>query len=108
MEKSIVKAAAVNRQEILRKMPRNGKVIKGSLVWLKRECGKVNCRCQRGKKHISLYLSRRYKGKTQMTYIPKGYEKVVTNSVLQYKQFLKGLYDLSEINLSVIKNKGKF
>ena len=41
------------QKEIARHIPRSRKVIKGSLVELKRTCGKPNCRCQKGEKHIS-------------------------------------------------------
>lgn len=107
MGKSGLKGLITKREKILQQMPRSGNVIRGSLVWLKRECGKSNCRCKRDKKHVSLYLSRSYKGKTQMTYIPREYEEIVTAYVSRYKEFLKGLGNLSNINLSVIKNKGE-
>ncbi len=81
----------------------NGNVIKGSLVYLKRICGKPNCRCVRGKKHVSLYLSRSIKGKTTMIYIPHRYEDAVKKGVAEYKSILKSLDGLSQINLEAIK-----
>ncbi len=79
------------------------RIIKGSLVWLKRVCGKAGCRCYRGKKHASLYLSRSLKGRTTMTYIPHRYESSVQEAVAEYKRILKTLDELSRINLSAIK-----
>lgn len=82
------------------------RVIKGSLVWLKRVCGKSGCHCYQGKKHVSLYLSRSVKGRTTMTYIPHRYEDVVKDAVSEYKRILKVLDELSEANLGAIKKRG--
>lgn len=79
------------------------RVVKGSLVWLKRVCGKAGCRCYRGKKHVSLYLSRSIKGKTTMTYIPHRYETAIEAAVGEYKMVLKALDKLSRINLTLIR-----
>lgn len=79
------------------------RIIKGSLVWLKRVCGKEGCRCYRGKKHVSLYLSRSIKGRTAMTYIPHKYEDVVQEAVAEYKRALKKLEEISQANLEAIK-----
>jgi hypothetical protein len=82
------------------------KVIKGSLVWLKRVCGKSGCHCYQGKKHVSLYLSRSVKGRTTMAYIPHRYEDAVKDAVSEYKRILKVLDELSEANLGAIKKRG--
>ena len=79
------------------------RIIKGSLVWLKRVCGKAGCRCYRGKKHVSLYLSRSVKGRTAMTYIPHKYEEAVQEAVAEYKRTFKKLDEISQANLEAIK-----
>lgn len=79
------------------------RMIKGSLVWLRRVCGNRGCHCYEGKKHVSLYLSRSVKGKTTMTYIPHKYESVVQDAVAEYKRILKVLDNLSSTNLKAIK-----
>lgn len=84
----------------------NSRIIKGSPVSLARECGQPNCRCRKGKKHVSLYLSRSVKGRTTMTYIPHRYEDAVREGVAEYKRMLKVLDELSEVNLNVIKERG--
>lgn len=82
------------------------RIIKGSLVWLKRVCGKSGCHCYKGKKHVSLYLSRSVKGKTTMTYIPHRYENAVKEAVDEHKRILKTLDELSRDNLKTIKKRG--
>lgn len=81
-------------------------IIKGSPVVLARACGGKNCHCRKGKKHISLYLSRSVKSKTTMAYIPRKYEDFVKKAVSEHKRILKVLDKLSEINLRIIKERG--
>lgn len=82
-------------------------VIKGSLVELKRSCGKANCHCSFGRKHASLYLSRSRKGKTQMVYIPHKYEGMAKEGVKRYKEIIKVMEEISMRNIEIIKNRGK-
>jgi hypothetical protein len=91
------------RQILSRQLPQNPKIIKGSLVEARRVCGKPNCRCQKGEKHASLYLSVSCAGKTRMTYIPKKLETQVKQAVKRYKQLLRIVEELSELNLRIIK-----
>jgi hypothetical protein len=74
-------------------------IIRGSAVFLKRLCGKSNCRCVKGHKHRSLYLSRSYKGKTTMTYMPKKHEDRITQAVSRYRKIQALLNELSQTNL---------
>jgi len=45
-------------------------MLQGSLVTMKRQCGKEGCRCARGHKHVSLYLAARVEDKRKMLYVP--------------------------------------
>lgn len=56
-------------------------VICGSVVSMARCCGKAGCRCLRGEKHVSLYLSVKIKGKRRMVYIPAQLEAEVRRCV---------------------------
>ena len=67
--------------------------IRGGLVRMERTCGKPNCKCMRGDKHVSLYLSCRYKGKRKMVYIPEDMEKAIIAGVKSYKE-CKRLIDI--------------
>jgi len=93
------------RTRIAKSKPRSSKIIKGSLVKIKRTCGKANCQCTKGKKHVSLYLSQSKQGKTRMTYIPKRQEKKVMEYVNRYKELIKVLDELSELNIQIIKQE---
>jgi Family of unknown function (DUF6788) len=47
---------------------------RASLVTMRRACGKAGCHCERGAKHVSLYLAARLGKKRQMIYIPQELE----------------------------------
>ena len=95
------------RVEAVKKLPRSPKMIIGSLVVLHRLCGKAGCRCLKGYKHRALYLSRSRKGKTTTTYVPASYEKAVRRGIALYKRLLTAAEGLSELNLTLMKERGK-
>ena len=45
-------------------------LLRGSLVSMARTCGKAGCHCQRGEKHVSLYLAVRLNDRRRMIYVP--------------------------------------
>lgn len=100
-----VKGLPYKKRRILKMLRVNPRIIKGSPVSLARECGQPNCRCRKGKKHVSLYLSRSVKSRTTMTYIPHRYEDAVKEGVAEYKRILRVLDELSEVNLEAIKQR---
>ena len=52
-------------------------LLRGSLVHMKRTCGKKNCRCQQGQKHPALCLAIRWGKQRKMIYIPHDLEDTV-------------------------------
>jgi hypothetical protein len=61
-------------------------VLAGSLVTMARSCGKPKCRCRRGHKHVSLYLSIRLGQARRMIYVPRKLEPMVRDAVQAYRQ----------------------
>ena len=91
---------------IYKKFPRKADVlIRGSLVVMDRVCGRQNCRCVKGHKHRSLYLSRSEKGKLKMIYIPREAEEEVRRGVLNYKRMKTLLNRISRIHLGRLKRR---
>lgn len=73
-----------------------------------RVCGKPNCKCAKGEKHISLYISLRYKGKRKMIYVPHELEAQIENGIKTYKEILKLLDVISDSNIDrIATHKGK-
>ena len=82
-----------------RRLPAINDVIRGSAVIMERVCGSESCRCIRGHKHRSLYISQYHKGAPRMVYIPKANEKKVLKLVDNYRALKSAIYKASELNL---------
>lgn len=52
-------------------------LLRGSLVTMRRVCGKPGCRCIEGQKHVSLYLAIRLGKKRKLIYVPSELEQRV-------------------------------
>lgn len=52
-------------------------LLRGSLVTMRRTCGKPGCRCNDGEKHVSLYLAIRCGKQRKMIYVPSELEQQV-------------------------------
>jgi len=63
--------------------------IKGILVTSGRTCGKPQCKCTRGEKHLSTYLSVRHEGTRKMICVPKQYEEQIRCSVKIYREAMQ-------------------
>lgn len=100
-EKSLLKS----RRKINKQMPKVEECIRGSLVVMKRACGKLNCRCQKGQKHKAIYLSQSYNGKTRMIYLPQASEDKAHQYVKNYQK-IKGILNyVSDINIKLLTKR---
>jgi hypothetical protein len=70
--------------------------VMGGLVKMARTCGNPRCKCAKGEKHVSWYLSTRYKGARKMISIPRQSEKDVTEWVNTYKEITKQIDIISQ------------
>jgi len=81
-----------------------GPVVSGSLVLIARTCGNsAHCRCSRGEKHVSTYLSYAVRGKTKMVYVPVDLEKEVRAWSAQYKALKELIGQLCELQRAIIR-----
>lgn len=93
-------------EKLHKKLPKKAEpLIRGSLVTMVRVCGGKNCRCLRGYKHRSLYLSQSRKGKLRMIYIPKEAEEEAKEGVFNYRKVKKLLNRLSQIHIARLKHR---
>lgn len=93
-------------EKLHKKFPKKTEpLIRGSLVMMARVCGGKNCRCLRGYKHRSLYLSQSRNGKLRMLYIPKEAEETAKEGVFNYRKLKKLLNRLSQIHIAHLKRK---
>jgi len=70
-------------------------LLRGGLVTMARTCGKKGCKCNKGEKHVSLYLSTKVDRKQKMVFIPSALEKQVRAWVKNYKDALSILEEIS-------------
>lgn len=73
------------RSRAVRQVAKNP-LLRGSLVVMRRKCGKKGCHCQTGEKHSSLYLAVRLGKKRTMIYIPPALEETVRQWVQNGRQ----------------------
>ena len=63
---------------------------------MQRCCGKKNCRCQQGERHVSLYLSVKLDGKRRMIYIPSDMEEQTGRQVAAWRESDKLAHAVSD------------
>ena len=79
--------------------------VRGTLSIRERVCGKPNCKCQRGEKHTSLFLTRSKDGRIEQLYIPKEKEELVHRWVKNYRDIQDLLEKISSIYWDKLKRK---
>jgi hypothetical protein len=74
----------------------NEPLILGSLVTMKRTCGKPGCQCTQGKLHPALYLAVRVGGKRKMIHVPQPLQQPVRQWVAHYQEVWHLMEQISE------------
>ena len=90
-----------------KRLPAIDDVMRGSAVIMERVCGSSSCRCLKGHKHRSLYISQYHKAGPRMVYIPKANEKNVLRLIRNYRAIKSAIYKASELNLARFTAGGK-
>jgi hypothetical protein len=70
-----------------------------------RVCGKANCRCTRGEKHVSLFLTRSKDGTVEQLYIPREKEELARRWVQNYRVIQGLLERISSVYWDRLKRK---
>ncbi|MFH1753959.1 MAG: DUF6788 family protein [Candidatus Omnitrophota bacterium] len=97
-----IPALLAKRHSAVRNAPKIAKIMKGSIVIVKRYCGKPNCRCRRGFKHRSLYVSLTDKGKQRLVYIPRRSEEKTRRLIANYRDLKTVVEKISRLNVSLM------
>ena len=83
-------------RSLLAKIVSSEPFVQGSLFEMARICGKATCKCAKGEKHVSLYLTISRDNKKRMIYIPKKLEKQARILVEAYQGIKKSMADISD------------
>lgn len=70
----------------LTSMLQNRPMLRAGLVTMARTCGKKTCKCARGEKHVSLYVSLKVGRSRKMVYVPPALEETVCTWAENYRE----------------------
>ena len=90
-------ASERDRRSRLARLMHGAGLLRGTLVLRERVCGKPNCRCRKGHKHLALYLVASKRGRLRQLYVPKAWEPRVRQWVEQYQEARRLLEEISEL-----------
>ena len=83
-------------------------LLRGTLAVRERACGKSNCKCAKGEKHVSLYLVASYEGRVRQLFIPKDWEPQVRRWVEQYQEARKLLEEVSLLYWDKVQKRQEY
>lgn len=93
------------RTGLIKRLQKIKPFISGCIVDVARACGNKKCKCARGQKHVSKYLSYRSKDKkrTDHVYIPVKMLEEVTEWNKEYRCIKKIMEEICQIQREIIK-----
>ena len=87
------------RSQLLKLLGGANPVARASLVPMARTCGKKNCKCAKGHKHVSLYLATRVGKKRKMIYVPQELEPQARTLVENFRTVEELIEKMSQASL---------
>ncbi len=96
------------RSRLVKLLAGTNPLARASLVPMARTCGKRNCKCAKGEKHVSLYLSTRVGKSRKMIYVPAELEPEARTLVENFRAVEELIEEMSQASLTrflEIKNK---
>lgn len=95
------------RRELINRVLHSKEMIQGSLYQMGRYCGNPGCRCAKGEKHVSWYLSRGIEGKTRLTYIGRVVPVWLEVRVKRYQRHHRFLARIRKIDAEISDSLNK-
>ena len=89
------------RRELTNRVLHPEEMIQGSLYQMRRYCGNPGCKCAKGEKHVSWYLSRGIEGKTRLTYIGRVVPVWLEVRVKRYQRHHRFLARIRKIDAEI-------
>jgi len=93
----------IRRDAKIKQLRKIGSVLQGSISTVKTTCGKANCKCARGEKHISNILTKKVNGKTKTLYIPNDMVNEAKKWVQENRKLRKLQKEISEYNEQILR-----
>lgn len=110
LRQQIVQVRDEQRRQLDLLLNERGPLIRGTLGTRSRVCGKPSCKCARGERHESRYLSASDGGSVRQVHVPVRDEATVAAGVERYKRFREGrvrLRELVERQLELVDDLGR-
>lgn len=91
----------------LRRLLSQPGLLRGSLVEMRRHCGKAGCGCQAdvARRHRSLYLALSLEGQRRMFYIPPAWEERVRAWTARYGEVREVLEQIARQRLGQVERR---
>lgn len=93
------------RSRLMQLLAAGRPLARAGLVTMARVCGKKNCRCAQGEKHVSLYLSTRLGSERKMLYVPPDLEAPARELVENARQAEALMEEMSQASLESLAEK---
>jgi len=103
MRNESVKTLETRRSALLERLAGIGPLVQGSYCTVKVKCGKPGCRCSRGEPHQACVLTRKVRGRTVTTHVPRDLRSEVEAWAQQYRQVMKLVKDISALSERIIR-----
>jgi hypothetical protein len=91
------------RARLLKSLNSGRPLIASTLSEIRTRCGKPNCHCASGEKHLSYLLTRREKGKTKTTYVPVELVEKVKNWSGEYHRLKELVNEITVLGEEIVK-----
>jgi len=103
MQNVSVNTLRARREALLKKLAEVGPFVQGSFCRRAIKCGKPGCRCASGEPHEAYVLTRKVRGKTVTTHVPRDLRKEVESWAQQYKQLKQLIKQISDLSERIIR-----
>jgi hypothetical protein len=103
MRNESVRTLDTRRSALLKRLAEIGPLVQGSYCTVKVKCGKPGCRCSRGEPHQACVLTRKVRGRTVTTHVPRDLRSEVEAWAQQYRQVMKLVKDISALSERIIR-----
>jgi hypothetical protein len=103
LRKRILTVEASRNDHVQGILRESGPLRRGSLVTIRRKCGKPNCHCSDGEGHLTTYLSSKIDGTTRMQYVPADMRQTVAQEAHAYRRIRKYRASLAKLSAESLR-----
>lgn len=103
MRNASVNTLETRRTALLKQLAEVGPFVQGSFCTRAVKCGKPGCRCAEGRPHEACVLTKKVRGKTKTTHVPRDLHDEVQAWANQYKRLKALMKEISDVSEQIIR-----